>query len=95
MHVHLAFIYLELNLKCITRPDNGKPASWSRERITNSVATNCDHLLEEYMLRKNIGSLELGKTPNGIVVRHIPYNMAPVISSFLARDCNKGSVKII
>ena len=33
--------------------------------------------------------------PNSTMVRHIPYNMAPVILSFLARDCNKGSVEII
>ena len=29
------------------------------------------------------------------MVGHIPYNMAPVILSFLARDCNKVSVKIV
>ena len=29
------------------------------------------------------------------VVKHIPYNMAPVILSFIARTCNNGSVKII
>ena len=32
--------------------------------------------------------------PNDMVVGHIPYNMA-VISSFLAKDCNKGSREII
>ena len=25
---------------------------------------------------------------------HVPYNIAPLLSSFLARDCNHGSVKI-
>ena len=29
------------------------------------------------------------------VVKHIPCNMASVMSSYLATDCNKGSVKII
>ena len=30
----------------------------------------------------------------GTIVGHIPYNFAPLISSFLARDCNKGMVEI-
>ena len=29
------------------------------------------------------------------VVKHIPCNVAPVISPFLARDCNMDSVKIM
>lgn len=32
--------------------------------------------------------------PDGTVVGHIPYNIAPVISSFIARDYNKGTVEI-
>ena len=72
-----------------------------------------DLLLEEYMLTNNIWSLELGnywKWRESLLcnsldkhavsfVKHIPYNMTPVILSFLARDCNKHactcSVKII
>ena len=34
--------------------------------------------------------LKLGDT----VVRHVPYNLAPIFSHFLARDFNKGIVYI-
>ena len=29
-----------------------------------------------------------------IIVGHVPYNIAPLLSAFLSRDCNNGSVKI-
>ena len=31
---------------------------------------------------------------DGTTVGHMPYNLAPLISPFLARDCNKDTVEI-
>ena len=31
---------------------------------------------------------------SGATVRHVPFNLAPVISAFLKRSCNKGLVEV-